>query len=299
MSQHSVAALDGAVLGASLFEPNVPVRDTPAVLINSATGVRRRFYHDFASFLSTKGFVVATYDYRGIGDSRPPSLRGYHATMRDWGTLDLAAMIDWLGDQFPERPVRIVAHSVGGQLLGLAPNADRVTAMLAVGAQSGWWGHWPRPRRYANALLWYVLVPGLSRALGYFPSRRLGLGEDLPAGVALEWARWCRNRDYMVDERGTPLRPYFDRFTGSLLALSIDGDPFAPRASVAALVSWYANASIRLEQIDQSSFGLSRLGHFGFFRAGVALPLWSHAASWLLMPGPSEFTSSASVLGRN
>jgi predicted alpha/beta hydrolase len=286
----AVPATDGTPLAASVYEPSSPTEPATVVLVNSATGVRRGFYDGFARFLASSGLAVVTYDYRGIGDSRPATLRGYPARMRDWGALDLAGVIAWIDARFPDRRLVAVGHSAGGQLLGLAPNAGRVSAMLGVGAQSGWWGHWPRPRRYLNALLWYVVVPTLTPLVGYFPARRLRLGEDLPSGVVREWARWCRHRQYMVDDNGIALRPYFDRFRGPLLALSIGGDHYAPAESVAALARWYTRASVHLQHLDPATFGLPSLGHFGFFRERRGAPLWGRVAAWLHSPRAEDLT---------
>src|ERR687893_2099743 len=115
-------------------------------LIAPATGVRRRLYIPFAEFLATEGFAVVTWDWRGTGDSRPESLRGFGATMRDWGERDLAGVIDWAATRYPSARLSVVGHNFGGQSVGLARNRDRVRRLVTVGAQSGYLGHWPRPR---------------------------------------------------------------------------------------------------------------------------------------------------------
>lgn len=104
-----------------------------------------------------------------------------------------------LGEGHMGRPgrVAVVGHSVGGQLVGLLPDASRISALVTIGAQSGDWRLWPLPTRLAMAVLWYGLVPGVTHAVGYLPGS-LGIGEDLPAGVALEWARWCRTPGYLA-----------------------------------------------------------------------------------------------------
>ena len=76
-----------------------------------------------------------------------------------------------------------MAHSAGGQLLGLARNSDRVAAMLMISAPSGYWRLWKGRQRLLIGLLWFVLMPVMTRLVGYFPGRRMGLGVDLPPGV--------------------------------------------------------------------------------------------------------------------
>ena len=71
--------------------------------------------------------------------------------------------------------------------------------MLAVGAQSGYWGNWRGAGRLRMLFYWKVLFPALTHALGYLPLRSLtGGGDDVPPGVALEWASWGRDPDYVL-----------------------------------------------------------------------------------------------------
>lgn len=71
-------------------EPADPTR--PVVIINAATSVRCRHYSRFADYLFANGLDVITYDYRGIGESRDGSLRGFKASWSDWGMLDFEAI---------------------------------------------------------------------------------------------------------------------------------------------------------------------------------------------------------------
>ena len=60
------------------------------VIVNPATGVLARYYHRYAKFLAEHGFEVITYDYRGIGESRPEDLRRCGFRWSEWGTKDFA-----------------------------------------------------------------------------------------------------------------------------------------------------------------------------------------------------------------
>ena len=119
------------------------------------------------------------------------------------------------------------------------------------------------------------------RLLGYFPAKKLGLGEDLPGGVAREWARWCRNPNYISDERGVPLRPYFDDFSGPLLAYSFSDDRFAPRAAVEALLGFYHRARKEHRHLSPADLKVDAIDHFGWLRESFRSPLWEEMASWL------------------
>lgn len=267
-----VPATDGFSLAASWFGPSDPER---ILLVAPATGVRRHLYEPFARFLSGRGIGVLTWDWRGTGESRPARLRGFDASMRHWAERDLAGAISWAADRSPGARLLSLGHSFGGQAVGLAPNADRLAALLTVTAPSGYWGHWPRPERYGYAMLWYAAMPLASRLLGYFPSRRLGFGEDLPRGVALQWSRWCRSPEYLGDYEG------HRSFDAPILAFSFSDDRFAPRAAVEALHSRYGSPDLVHRHLTPRDLGADRIGHFGFFREGRVPRLWEEVVAWL------------------
>ena len=85
-------AADGYRLGALHY----PAAGQPKarLIVAGATGVPQRFYAHFASFAASQGVAVWTLDYRGVGLSRPPSLRGFRMNYLDWARLDLAALLD-------------------------------------------------------------------------------------------------------------------------------------------------------------------------------------------------------------
>lgn len=286
-----IPALDGFELAATLYEPapdTAPVNDRSVVLINSATAVRRGYYDGYARYLTAEGFTVLTYDYRGIGGSRPRRLAGFRARMRQWGEQDLAGVLDWIADHLRPKRLLIVGHSVGGQIVGLAANNHRVHALMMVGSQSGWWGHWPAPSRYRIALNWYVLIPAVTRVYGYLPGR-FGTKEDLPAGVAREWARWGRRRTYLMESE--ELRPGFQRLRCPLLAYSFTDDVYAPRPAVEGLLDLYSEADVFHRHLSPRDVGVPAIGHFGFFRDQFRETLWRDSVAWLRkkVPHPRPF----------
>ena len=250
------------------------------VIVNGATGVKRGYYDRYARFLAGHGFEVLTYDYRGIGDSLEGGIRAETCDMRQWGEIDVASMIDEASRRYPGQRLLAVGHSAGGQMFGLADNNDRVAALFAVSAQSGYWKHWRGLPRWRLALLWHVLMPGLASALSYFPSRRIGFGEDLPAGVARQWARWCRHPDYLVDRDGRPLREHFRRYRGRIRACVVTDDWMAPRAAVEALMGCFDAAQVEIATLSPADVGARSLGHFGYFRE-AGKPAWQESLAWL------------------
>ena len=275
-----VHAKDGAALSASVYRGHGAAAVLrPAVVIASATGVRRGYYAPFASFLASRGHDVVTFDYRGIADSRRAARR---PKMHDWGEKDLAGAGEWAGVTLGARRGRVdvLGHSVGAQIVGLLPEEEMkaVRRFVSVAGQSGDYRLWPLPSRLAMAALWYGIVPGVTRAVGYLPGS-LGIGEDLPPGVALEWAAWCRTPGYLVGGPGAPRKAGFARLRAPTLAFGIDDDPYAPPAAVDALLALYENATIERVHVTRAEVG--PIGHFGFFRDRFREGLWDHAERFL------------------
>ena len=277
----TVPAVDGFALSSRLFEPEGRAHGT--VLINPATGVRKGYYRPFAEYLTERGWRVATFDNRGVGGSRPKSLRGFAARMQDWAQLDSEGVLRWIGHAFPQETVALVGHSFGGQALGLVPAARELRAAILVATQSGYWKHWSWLYRPRVLTLWYVLIPLVTSLLGYFPARRLGLGENLPAGVARQWARWGRHPDYLMRDDNPEWRAGYEDLTLPILGLGLSDDSYAPRRAMAAILALYSNAAVEHRHIVPTERGLGRVGHFGFFRGRFRDTLWAEAADWLEM----------------
>jgi predicted alpha/beta hydrolase len=273
-AEFQIRCADGRLLAASLYGGREQARRV--AVIAGATGVCRRLYRGYASYLATRGITALTFDYRGVCGSRSGPIRDDPARLGEWGRLDLSATLDWARNELRPRRLGVVAHSVGGQLLPLVETPERVDAVVCVAAQEGYWGHWPMPLRLAFFLLSWGVMPGLVGLAGFLPARRLRLGEDLPPGVGLEWARWARTRDYLQRD------PFFDRLAAPVLAYSFSDDLLAPRRAVDRLLASQPRLAVERRHVAPGDLGLPRVGHFGFFRNDLGGSLWAESADWLL-----------------
>ncbi len=268
---------DRVRLGATLFRPQGAA--ARAVAIQAATGVKQSYYAKFAGYLAARGFCVLTYDYRGIGRSRPARLKGYGATMRDWAERDVPAAFDFLEKSASGARLMAVGHSFGGQIYGLLPQRERIAAVLAVGSQSGYWRHWPGVHKLGMWAFTHVAIPAVTRLQGYAAASRIGMGEDLPAGVALEWVRWCRHPQYLVGALGA--HEAYARFRAPLRVVAASDDRYAPLPAVEALLRLYPAAPGEVRRVTPREVGAPHIGHFGFFREQFRDTLWRESADWL------------------
>lgn len=262
-----------------------------AVLLAGAMGVPRRFYTPFAQHLTAHGLSVLTFDYHGIAGSAPPRLRGFETSIRSWGIEDLPCALAAAAEWAPQLPLLYVGHSVGGQILGLMPGAQRIQAALLVAAQFGYWKGWPGLSRAGMWVLWNLGIPVLVPLFGCFPMGKLGMGEDLPAGVAREWTRWGRHPDYLF---GFEDASGYKNFSAPLRSYAVADDGFAPVSTVEALYRRYGSPHKELKVLQPEAG--EKLGHFGFFRKS-AQAHWGDAVEWLLRHCGASASAPASALG--
>jgi predicted alpha/beta hydrolase len=283
-----IIAADGYSLAGTVFRSSKAEPLRRAVLICSAMGVRQAYYRDFADFAAEQGCGVITFDYRGVADSAPKRLRGFRGRLQDWGRLDISAMIAHTRETFPALPMSAVVHSVGGQVLGLAPNVDQLESVLALGAQSGYWRHWDGLDRWRVWLLWHLLIPVLAPLMGFFPSRWFGLGRSIPRDVARQWAHWGRHPRYVVGRSSDEQRAGYKRWAGRMRLVAASDDWIAPERAARGLLELYSGADRQFRLASPDKLDLKAIGHFGYFRKNLCGTLWPAQVNWLLKGSSPE-----------
>ena len=162
--------------------------------------------------------------------------------------------------------------------------------MLLVGAHSGYWRDYAARARLRMYLLWHVLMPALTLAVGYFPGRKLHLLEDLPAGVALEWANRRRPEFWwnVTLPDGTPdvgriqnAVRRFQEIRAPTLAVRFTDDSFSTEAATLRILRLYPNCPASQMVLGPSDAGGQKIGHFGFFRSRFRATLWPRILEWL------------------
>lgn len=261
------------------------------LVVAGATGVPQQFYRHFAVFAAEQGFDVLTLDYRGIGLSKPKSLRGFRMKYLDWAQHDLSAAVDAVASN--ELPLFMVGHSFGGHAFGLLPNHHRVARFYTFATGAGWHGWMPRVEQLKVLMMWRVLGPLLTRWKGFLAWSKLGMGEDLPLGVYTDWKRWCGFPRYFFDDPAMPhLQSRFDAVKTPIIAANAIDDLWAPPASRDAFMAGYRNAAWTGLDIDPKQSGLRQMGHMGYFRR-QAQPLWQDVLRWF-----GEHTVPPAVIDR-
>ena len=228
------------------------------------------------------GFAVLTYDYRGIGLSRPGSLKGSTFTWRQWGEQDFDAALRHALEEDRSNRMLVVGHSIGGFLPGYSPLISRVSAMLSVGGQYGYWGDYAPGQRLPLALKWHVAMPVLTGLLGHFPGKRLGWLEDLPKGVAFGWGLQQARAEQGLDRtKAEAMRTNFAAAIFPVLSVTMTDDTFATPKAINRSMGYYRNASITKVLLEPQDLGHARVGHFDLFHARHEPGFWQSTLEFL------------------
>ena len=274
-----VPALDGYTLGATLYGPSSVAKPSTVVLFSCGGAIPAARYARFARYLAANGVAVLIYDYRGIGTSRPPHLRGFGAVAEDWSELDCGGAIAYLRLHYPWAELVGMAHSIGTLLTGGAPNVAEISRFVFLCAHTGYYRDYMPRYRLPMAVLWHGVMPIMTRVLGYFPAQILGLGEDIPAGVALQWAArrspdLCPEATAPDSTRASAMFARYQYVNGQVLAVGFADDAFATPAGTRRLLKMFPRLRVTSVSIAPSQVGMSEIGHFGFFRRGAEAALW-------------------------
>lgn len=287
--QVRLRAADGCEIGGVFYEARRPRSRPRAAILHCGGGIPAGRYRRFAEFLSEFGIPVLTYDYRGIGLSRPARLRGFVAGIEDWFGYDSAAAIAWLRELFPREEIVGISHSIGALALGCAPNAAEQDRLVLIAPHTGYVGDYRALHRLPMALMWHGIMPLLTWALGYFPGRRLKLGDDLPARFAMQWAGRISPRMRMPRAEAHRQRLHELLAGGAqlerpALVVTISDDAFATAAGARRLLSYLPRVRSRHIVFSPADANTDRLGHFGFFSERRGRHLWSRLLATLDSP---------------
>ncbi len=277
-----IEAKDGFELKALLYsnENNLP---KGIIVCSAGTCIPQVFYSKIAHWLAAQDFDVLTYDYRGVGLSRPRGLKGFKGGISDWARLDMEGIFAWVEKNYKQSPKYLLAHSMGGQIMGLASGIKIFDKIVTVASSYGNYQFYSPKFRKQAAKLRYM-IPLLNWYYGYLPSKIGGdsFGEDWSADVAREWLEWGKYKlsfseiakmkgwDSYFQEMDMPIRAYF-----------IADDIIATEATIPYYQKDFQSAGLEIHRLNEDL--KSKIGHFGFFTGRCELIVWQEMLDWMIL----------------
>lgn len=263
---------DHISLTAHLFRPEKS--NGSLLLINSATGVKQQVYFSFAQYFSEQGFTVITYDYRGIGLSKPAEMKGFKASMRTWGSVDYKTLTQYIKAKFPEYKKYCLGHSVGALILGMNEDSVMFDEFIFVGTQNAFVGNLKGKTKIEAYLGFGIAQPVTTRLLGYFPAHWFGLGESLPKNCAFDWRTLILNKkstNRLLEE----IDDHSKKLTQKTFVIRAEDDIWLTEKGVLSLLNdTYPNLKPTYRLVKTSESDKKEIGHVNFFRS-YNQKLWS------------------------
>jgi predicted alpha/beta hydrolase len=265
MEKLELITKDRVSLAVHLFRPEKS--NGKLLLINSATGVKQQVYFSFARFFSEHSFTVITYDYRGIGLSKPEKMKGYRASMRIWGSEDYKTLTQYIKTEFPEYKKYCLGHSVGALILGMNEDSTMFDEFIFVGTQNAFVGNLKLGTKVEAYLGFGIVQPLTTRLLGYFPANWFGLGESLPKNCAYDWRTLILNRK-STNKLLEKIDDYSKKLTQKVFVIRAEDDVWLTEKGVLSLLNnTYPNLRPSYRLVKTSESEKKEIGHINFFRS--------------------------------
>lgn len=237
------------------------------LLINSATGVKQQVYFSFARFFSEKGFTAITYDYSGIGLSKPQNMRGCKASMRSWGNEDFKAVTEFILENFHDDQKFCLGHSVGALIVGMNENFKIFDQFIFVATQNAFIGHLKWKTKIEAFFGFGLAQPFFTEILGYFPANWFGLGESLPKNCAYDWRTLILNRK-STNALLLKTNDFSKELNQNVLVLYAEDDVWLTEKGVKRLLNeTYPNLKPTYRILKTSESEKGEIGHVKFFRS--------------------------------
>lgn len=270
---------DGFNLSVKIFEPENAIGKL--LLINSATGVKQQVYFSFAKYMSQNGFTVITYDYSGIGESKPKNMKNFKSSMRVWGTRDFKTITEFIKKKYPQEEKFCLGHSVGALILGMNADSAIFRKFVFVATQDAYMGNLKFNIAVTALFGFGIALPITTTLFGYFPAHWFGLGETLPKGVAYDWRTLIlhpksTSRLYEKNEVD-----FSKNLTQNTLILHAEDDPWVTEKGMKNLLkNVYPNLQKNFREIKISESEKKEIGHINFFRS-FNKKLWKIVLNYL------------------
>lgn len=238
------------------------------MIIFPAMGVAASYYEPLALHLAEQGIACITADLRGLGHSSLRPSRHCNYGYEEMIQLDYLAIFKNIAQKFPQRKKYIIGHSLGGQLaaLFLSRHDFGVQGLILIAScsvhPSGWqgWGAW----RVWFALRFFALI---TKTLGYFPGDQVGFGGLAARQHLLDWCQQGRTGQYRPAGSDFDYEAALGQLQIPTLAISIEGDDFAPAAAMKNLYGkFHPAAPVKTVVYTKAAADDPRLNHFNWAR---------------------------------
>ena len=243
-----------------------PEPGAPVVMVYPAMGMKAAYYAHLAAALADNGLNAVTADLRGTGNSGVRPSRKLDFGYREMIEQDLHSSVQEAKKIFPESPVFLLGHSLGGQLACLYTSRalEKIDGLILIACCSVYYGGWEGISKY-RILIGTQFIGLVSSAVGYFPGRRLGFGGLNARTVMQDWSRQSRTGRYEVKNDDFNYEAALAELRAPVLSISFEGDDLAPPSAIDHLCGKFSpDAPVRRIHLGKDDPLNERYNHFNW-----------------------------------
>ncbi|MEM7104794.1 MAG: alpha/beta fold hydrolase [Bacteroidota bacterium] len=278
--QYPISNPDGTSNAITVFSLDDKVDSKKVILLFPAMGVAASYYEPFAEKLVNAGFEVITADIRGHGLSSERASRKTDFGYREIVELDYPAVTAKVKSLYPDQQYYIMGHSLGGQMASLYASRgdDDCAGLILIACCSVYYKGWSGlmgPGTY----LFTQVFGFLPKIIGYFPGKRIGFAGTEPRTQMQDWAYQARTGRYHPNGSDFDYEMALSELKIPVLAISLDGDSYAPPKAVKHLLGkFHSDAPIDYQHLSKEDMGVPKVTHFSWVK--IPGKLINYIADW-------------------
>jgi len=238
------------------------------------------------SVLAARNYGVVSFDLRGHGQSGPSARDGARYNYDDYVLHDIPAIVTFVREMLPHRPIVIVGHSLGAHAAMAASGVfpDKSPDGIVSIAGNMWLPSCEREVvRRAKKTATMAAFLGIAEAWGYFDPRPLRIGTDAVALPYIRqfWTMWTTDH-YGTMDGAIDYRAALGRLAIPLFSASSEGDTLlAHPASVELFLEPIAEKLKTIRVFTSRDFAGPAPDHMGLVTNARSIIVWEKIADWM------------------
>jgi predicted alpha/beta hydrolase len=235
------------------------------VILMPAMAISSKYYKAFAEYLANQLNIISiTSDLRGLGKSSVRVSKkvdfGYQNLLEDYTLI-----IQTLQQKYPNQPIYLLGHSLGGQIASLLATHKtlNIKGLILIACASNYYKQWSGLNRLTFGGFLRV-ARWTARVLGYFPGKKMGFGGTEAKTLIQDWSYMGLFGKYKIKNSSIDYEKNLATTRLPILAMGIQNDYFAPPKAIHFLLKKFAQ-SPDIQQITVSS-AEHKLNHINWLK---------------------------------
>ncbi|MCW8879417.1 MAG: alpha/beta fold hydrolase [Kangiellaceae bacterium] len=230
-------------------------------------GVPARKYLPLAEELNRKGFASALFEWRGIETSNVRASRKQNFGYNEILSHDLPEAIKQVRQIYPDNPIYILGHSLGGQLglLFMCQMPDEFEGLVGVATGTPYFKGWSFPNNI-GIFVFSKLARWISAGVGHFPGRKLRFAGREARQLIKDWSKTVSSGEYQVEGNSYQFEEICHQLHKQALMITVDDDILAPQQSAKNLGSKLSSSEVSYAHLMAADFESGITGHFNWMK---------------------------------